>query len=223
MFADLFASHDLMEALAPFVVATELPLCPLLGASKAVRRMYLEVARETGLLRGVAKMSVQSEIEYTLHWHRFEPFETYVDHDGLVKSSTIAPRLPLAWTVRVRTFEAGDIVAAQRVPCCDLWKMSIMALKLDNPFSERVRNSMPYAILEDWSTSMYFADDGSNNVYDLDQLIFYLGLGASLEAFWESFITPLLGTQTLLREATVHLRVHTEAAGLARLGVAVES
>ena len=224
MFADLFASHDLMDTLAPFLVATELPLCPLLGVSKAVRRAYLAAARETGLLRVRARLARDSEMEYTLHWHRAEPLQTYVDDDGRVQHRTVAPCLPLAWTVRARTPGAGDMVAAHAVPCCDLWRMSVMALALEGPYGASVlRNVMPYALLEDWSTSMYFVDDGSTTVYDLDELIFHLGLGATLEEFWLYFITPLFRTLTALREATVHLRVHTEAAGLARLGVAVES
>ena len=219
MFADLFASHDLMEALAPFVVATKLPLCPLLGASKAVRRMYLEVARETGLLRVVARMLPASQIEYTLHRHRFEPIETYVDDDGTVRTKTIAPRLPLAWTVEVTTPQMGTTIAAHGVPCCDLWKRTHCVQRCEGDF----QGAMPYAVVKDWPTAMYFLDDDCSDPHDLGDLISDLGLGSSPARFATFFVAPLLALNKEFNAAAIRLRVHSEAAGLARLGVAIES
>ena len=223
MLADLCASPDLMDAFAPFLVASELPLCPLLGASKALRRAYLEVARETGLLRIVTKMSEASEMEYSLHWQRLDPIEEYVDDDGAVRQRPIEPRLPLAWTVRITTADAGDMIVAHGVPCLDLWKRSAMVLAAWRGGDSFLRNVVPYAILDDWPTCMAQVDDGSNNTYDLTQLVCCLGLGVNLEEFWTYFIVPVLATKAQLYDATIRLRVHSEFAGLARLGVEVES
>jgi len=223
MLADLCASPDLMGTFAPFLVETQLPLCPLLGVSKALRRAYLEAARETGLLRIVTKMSEVSEMEYSLHWHPFDPIEEYVDDDGAVRQRTIEPRLPLAWTVRIMTADAGDMIVAHGVPCLDLWKRSAMVLAVEWAGDSSLRNVMPYAILDDWPTSMPQVDDGSNNTYDLMQLVDCLGLGVNLEEFWTYFIVPVLATKAQLYDATIRLRVHSEFAGLARLGVKVES
>lgn len=219
MLADLCASHDLMETLAPFLVATELPLCPLLGVSKAVRRAYLAAARGTGLLRKVARMLPASQIEYTLHWHRFEPIELYLDDEGAVQTRTIAPRLPLAWTVRVRTPEV-DAIASHGVPCCDLWKTVSRVRKLDR-FYASWRRVLPYAVLTDWPTAMYLLHDGSTTPHDLADLITHLGLGSSCTDFFDRFVAPLVRVQATLNDAAARLRAHTEVRGLARLGASV--
>lgn len=172
--APLIARHSCIELEVTSPISVFPQPSPLLGLTRRSRRLYQRYLEEMGVI----SIHVPCSTPFDTH------FVTYRLRPSVAKSGPgVHVQIPYMWQI-----EHSLLGTLSRIyPCQDLWKNTIL-LKSILPGREKLFFE---ALTMDLESILYLTHDGSQSVYDIEQLLHFVEISPCMADVLRCLVQPI--------------------------------